>query len=322
MRFSIQAGLLWALFLSVCGAATSQELSSARAKSKKPYVVLKNGNFERLLTGPRNFTVAVLLTATSSQIGCTLCSIFEPDFTAVASSWVQKHPKDDGLYFAKADFAENTRKVFEAFKLSSVPKLYLFKPTDEALPLTEGFEEYRFFEGDQASFFLGFLEEHTGQRIEVVKPIRYDNIILSVVLFLGLGMLFWKFQSALSKVLLSRQLWGGLMIILVLLFISGYMFNQIRGVPYMGQLNGRPEYFAAGQQNQFAVETNILSTLYGMLVVLTVALATKAPKIQNPKLQAILVAALMFSVWFCYSLLTDIFAKKSYGYPYKLWLLF
>ncbi|GMM33361.1 dolichyl-diphosphooligosaccharide--protein glycotransferase [Saccharomycopsis crataegensis] len=307
------------LFATTTSAITAKEVTQLRAKQKKSIITLKNSNYESLLNGPRDFNMVVLLTASSPSVGCVLCSKFDPDYSAVADSWVKQHPANDGLYFAKADFSDSSRKVFERFKLNSVPRLFLFTPTGEATPLDTGFVDLPFLEGDHSQHLTSYIQEHTGKQIHVVKPVRYDNLIFSLVvsaLFFG-GV--YKFRTQVSTIVLSKQLWGFVIILSILMFISGYMFNQIRGTPYIGtHNNGMPEYFMQGQQNQFGIETNIMSTVYGVLAFLTVALVTLVPKIEHPKVNAIATFVMVFLLLLGYSLLFDIFAKKSHGYPFRL----
>jgi dolichyl-diphosphooligosaccharide---protein glycosyltransferase subunit 3/6 len=58
----------------------------------------------------------------------------------------------------------------------------------------------------------------------------------------------------------SRKLWAGLSLFAILVFTSGHMFNQIRKVPYVaGNGKGGVSYFAAGFQNQFGMETQVVA---------------------------------------------------------------
>lgn len=331
MKLSVLFTLFLTSFITIIEAISASKVSKLRTKLKKSVIQLKNSNFEELLNGPRDFHMLVLLTATSSQIGCVLCSQFDPDYQTAADAWLKQHQQhndggnDDGkLFFARADFTDGQRKIFEKFQLQSVPKLYLFKPTDvaDASSITQ-FEEFQFIDGDNLDFLTQFIKEQTGNDLKVERPVRYDNLIFSVVVLALLAVLVVRFQDVFFKVITSKQLWGGAMLLSILLFISGYMFNNIRATQYIGMgPSGAPEYFMAGQQNQFAIETNILSTTYGLLGVFMVALISKVPEIKHPKVHAIVVFLLAFSLLVGYSVLFDIFAKKSYGYPFRLLKLF
>ena len=47
----------------------------------------------------------------AAQFQCAMCREFEPEFAVVAQSWRKVHPKSDGVFFAKLDFAEG-RQIF------------------------------------------------------------------------------------------------------------------------------------------------------------------------------------------------------------------
>jgi hypothetical protein len=50
--------------------------------------------------------------------------------------------------------------------------------------------------------------------------------------------------------------------LLILLMTSGYMWNQIRTPPFlMPGANGQVSYIAAGYQNQYGIETQIVATI-------------------------------------------------------------
>jgi len=89
-----------------------------------------------------------------------------------------------------------------------------------------------------------------------VKLITYTTIgVASVV---GITV----FYPYALPVLQNRNIWAAASIFAILLFCSGYMFNHIRGAPYMGS-NGRGgvEYFAGGFQNQFGLESQIVGVM-------------------------------------------------------------
>ena len=105
------------------------------------------------------------------------------------------------------------------------------------------------------------------------------------------------------------------------MFTSGHMFNTIRHTPY-AQPNGRGgfNYIAGGFQNQFGVETQIIAAIYGLLAFTTMALVLKAPTIENPTSQTIVVLIWSGGIMLVYSFLIYIFRVKNGGYPFKLFL--
>lgn len=296
-------------------AAKSSAVAKIRTKQKKSVIDVTNGNFEKLLDGPRDYYIAVVLTATSSQVGCTLCRGFDPDYSTVANSWVQDHPENDGLFFAKADFNDNRRKVFDRYQIQQVPKLYLYRPTNDSTKLETGFIEYPFREGDNMQGLIDFIEQETGKKIDLKVPVNYEQLALTVVTLLITLAVTIKFRGTVLEISKSKILWSLASVVAILLLISGYMFNTIRGSPYMGY-SGPYDFFLEGQQNQYGIETNFVSSVYGVMAILCVVLITKIPSINNTKVRMIGVLVVSFALFVSYSVLFDIFSKKSPGYPF------
>ena len=116
------------------------------------------------------------------------------------------------------------------------------------------------------------------------------------------------------------------------MFTSGHMFNAIRHTPYM-QANGRGgfNYIAGGFQNQFGIETHIVSglcmmfslntlTVDGLLAFTTTVLILKAPTIRDPTQQSIAIWIWSGGILLIYSVLIYIFRIKNGGYPFRLFL--
>lgn len=117
----------------------------------------------------------------------------------------------------------------------------------------------------------------------------------------------------------SRKLWAGLSLFAILLFTSGHMFNQIRKVPYVaGNGKGGVSYFAGGFQNQFGMETQVVAGVYALLAFCTIGLATKVPRMTDPKRQQIAVVTWGVVLFVLYSFLLSIFRIKNGGYPFSL----
>lgn len=92
------------------------------------------------------------------------------------------------------------------------------------------------------------------------RPINWMRVITVTTVVLGGitgAFVAWPYVM---PVLQNRNLWAGFCIILILLFTSGYMFNHIRGTPYVGG-NGKGgiSYFAGGFQNQYGLESQIVA---------------------------------------------------------------
>lgn len=66
---------------------------------------LDDSTYEDLTSKPRDYHVAILLTALEARYGCTLCRDFQPEWDLVARSW-NKGSKPDGIkmLFGTLDF--------------------------------------------------------------------------------------------------------------------------------------------------------------------------------------------------------------------------
>ncbi len=104
----------------LCVGALAARASSAdkfqtyhsRSLSSTPLDVDDN-TYDNLTSAPRDYSVAVLLTATEAKYGCKLCRDFAPEWELVAKSWNKGDKKGDSrLLFATLDFS-NGRNTFQ-----------------------------------------------------------------------------------------------------------------------------------------------------------------------------------------------------------------
>lgn len=86
---------------------------------------LTDKTFSKIVNGPREYDILVLLTAVAPQYGCTFCRMFDPHYETVAKSWHKAHKKlGDGLVFATADISKNNR-IFKEVSVLSLLQLRL-----------------------------------------------------------------------------------------------------------------------------------------------------------------------------------------------------
>ena len=142
--------------------------------------------------------------------------------------------------------------------------------------------EYQFFHGDHKELLKNWLIEVTDHRFNLYIPVNKTKIAINAIGTFIVVLLLRIFSKQVIQVITSRVIWCAASIISVILFTTGYMFNQIRGTPYvMEHRDRRTEYFAPGQQSQFGVETQIMSFLYGFLSILVIVLVKRAPEIKT-----------------------------------------
>ncbi len=113
------------LLSSLLGACLFLGLSTAEKKSSEqrfnefhqllkssPSLQLKETSYKSLTSSPRDYSVAVLLTALDARFGCQLCREFQPEWDLLAKSWLKGDKVGESrLLFGTLDF-EKGKDVF------------------------------------------------------------------------------------------------------------------------------------------------------------------------------------------------------------------
>ena len=102
-----------------CGAADTDKFERYRSLSRSAPIELTDSSYEDITSKPRDYHVAVLLTAADARYGCILCREFQPEWELIARSW-NKGSKPDGLQmlFGTLDFSDGKgtfQKVFSKY---------------------------------------------------------------------------------------------------------------------------------------------------------------------------------------------------------------
>ncbi|CAH6718711.1 dolichyl-diphosphooligosaccharide--protein glycosyltransferase subunit 3 [[Candida] jaroonii] len=326
MKFSIFSVLsILALFNVVIGAYTNQELLDQVKKASTKVLTLTDKNYEKYLNGPRDYHVVMLLSSQSPQFKCPLCNEFKPEYELVANSWNQDHPNgvngdnEKDIFFFYSEFM-NSKDFFQKLKLNNIPKCFYLPPS--TISAKDGWvtetDEYQFFQGQHATLIIDWLRSVTEHKFNLHVPINYTRIAVNAGITFGVLVLAFIFNKQVMKVLTSKTLWTGAAIFLILLFNAGYMFNQIRQMPYVREHpDGRVDYWVQGQQAQLGFETQLVSFIYGILSLLVLLLIKQVPKIQHPQVKLIAATLVSVSLFLGYSLLLNFFGLKSPGYPFR-----
>lgn len=334
-----------ALFLySTLVCAISNEKLAKESNKNGGIIQLTGANYKRILGSTRSSYIAVLLTATNPQIGCTLCVEFNPEFETMASSWFKDHPNglstnDDstGLFFAKADFIDSkSHEVFQHYNINNVPRLFLFSPNGDLdtydvinFPSEAGIT--------RVANLINYLREFTGfSDYQVYQAINWGSVFITAFFTAVTTIVIKKYKSLVARVLTSRSVWGFGSVFFIILLVAGYMFNQIRGSQFAGvsQDGSAVVYFLERQQqNQYGIETQIMSFVYAIPAASVVALIEVVPAItkffskdknNNPTSTKALVIQLCLALFFSTVIyifcsgLVAVFKLKSPDYPFKL----
>ncbi|CEP62106.1 dolichyl-diphosphooligosaccharide--protein glycotransferase OST3 LALA0_S04e07932g [Lachancea lanzarotensis] len=345
MRVFQLTALVAAFFFPLCLALSNEGLAKEAAKGKG-VLKLTNNNFERILKGPRDAYLVIFLTSTNPAIGCTLCTELEPEFNLLTESWLKDHSdgiSGDGekaLFFAKADFdPKKNDKVFMHFNVNNVPRLLFISPQQEFgsfsqinLPAETG--------AARVVAVVSALSDATGiSDFQIHQPINWGSIAITAIATAAITIFVKKNKEVAARLASSKPLWGLATVFIIILWNSGYMFNTIRGSQFAGMSqNGEAVvYFLEGQQqNQFGIETQIVSVIYGILAASTVGLITFVPYAANfyakdrtgkasPSkasfIELVLTLCCLITLYAIYSALLAVFGLKSSGYPFRLFRL-
>ncbi|KAJ9156003.1 Magnesium transporter protein 1 [Pleurostoma richardsiae] len=294
----------------------------AKSRSATP-IKIDDASYKKLTATPRDYSSGILLTAMDPRFGCQLCREFQPEWELLSKSWMKGDRKGESrMIFATLDFNDG-RETFMSMGLQTAPVLLFFPATagPHAVAAPEPLR-YDFTSGPQtAEQVRNWLARHLPDRPHpiVKRPFDYLGWFTSITAFLGAATFTYVCWDYISLVLWSRKIWAACSLIAILLFTSGQMFNHIRGVPYVaGDGRGGISYFAAGFQNQFGMETQLVAAMYGTLAFAIISLGVTAPRIADPKRQQLTILAWSGILFLMYGLLLSVFRIKNGGYPFAL----
>ncbi|WWD16213.1 hypothetical protein CI109_100639 [Kwoniella shandongensis] len=318
--FTLLSSLLLALPLTL--ASSAAHWSAIAAKSKDGIIKLDSQSYEELLALDRDYSVSILLTALPPQYKCQPCHVFDPAFNSVAASW-RKVPKQvrEQHFFAKLDF-ENGQEVYQQLGLTSAPTLQFHPPlagpnrnSNKLSVITYELNRH----GLTAPPLHAWQSGLTPQPFSLHKPF---NPIPFIVIPLGLitvAASLYSMRQLLVPLVQSRIVWGTGSMILILTFTSGYMWNKIKGAPYVAAgPGGSVSWIANGYSNQLGLESQVVGGIYGLLAFSIVALTVFVPAQSSPVKQRIGVYLWLAMLVVVFSLLIKLFRIKNGGYPFGL----
>ena len=98
------------------------QFSQLRAKTAAATPLkLDDSSYHALTSGARDYASVVLLTARGVNFGCQVCREVEPDWNAIAKSWL-RNDKDGSsrVIFGTLDFVDG-KNTFQSVPTSSTP---------------------------------------------------------------------------------------------------------------------------------------------------------------------------------------------------------
>ncbi|KAJ8521627.1 hypothetical protein ONZ45_g1699 [Pleurotus djamor] len=270
--------------------------------------------FELLTSAKRNWSASIQFTAMDAKRRCAPCKEFDPSFNAVAKAWstVPKEQRDQH-FFGTLDF-DNGQTTFQRLGLASAPLVYVYPPSEGARQLPSGRttpSKYDFSNGFEPAPLAEHLSNHTPVPIPYKAPFdwaKWGTVSMGVIsLILSLRFV--------APILQSRWTWALGSILTILTMVSGFMFTRIRGSPFTA---GNGQWIAAGYQNQYGQEVQVIAMIYGILSATFILLIVQIPKQTSPARQRLQIYAFTVATVLIYSILITVFRVKNRGYPFKL----
>jgi oligosaccharyltransferase complex subunit gamma len=316
MKSLLIAGLCTLISLPSSLAATPQQQLVQLASAGNGVIKLNADTFDLLTSPKRTWSASIELTALDPRRRCSPCKEFDPSFHSVAKAW-KRAPADKQQehFFATLDFDEAS-SVFQKLGLQSAPIVFSYPPADGSRKPASGNVspvKYDFTDGFEAGPLAEFLSKFTPVAIPYSDPIDWARYVTIAIGVLG-SLLFLRFISPLIQ---NRWTWAAGTVITSLVMTSGYMFTRIRNVPFNG---GDGNWIAAGYQNQFGQEVQVVAFIYGLLSFSFLMLILVVPYQSSPQRQRLQVYLWTGVTMIVYSVLVSLFRVKNRGYPFKLFL--
>jgi oligosaccharyltransferase complex subunit gamma len=108
MRFSSFLAVFSLPLVALAAKKSSAERFDEFRSQATPFK-LTDSSYNKITSIPRDYSVAVLLTALESRYGCQLCRDVQPEWELLAKSWTKGDKKAEGrLLFGTLDFADGT----------------------------------------------------------------------------------------------------------------------------------------------------------------------------------------------------------------------
>lgn len=312
---SLVVWLLSSLSVLVQGAIDAK--TAAQLQDENNMIHVKAENIDSLINGVRPYYVAILFTTRDPSLNCATCDKFLPSYHKTAAAVYSQERYQDLIMFTVAEVIDN-KETFRKLDLKTVPKVRIYPPSlNDTTTLDSEFFEYQVTESSfDPLHFANAISKLLAISITVPQDFDISEFTSYFAFTFAIIVIFKKFVIAKAP---KYKLFQLLSVAAVLLFISGYMFTVIRGIPFISKSEkGEIMHFSGGTHWQFGSETFIIASIYAGLLTCIVLLVVTLPARDEPvkrDLITIVVVGLLFCI-ICYH--NSIYMIKDPGYPYKL----
>uniref|UniRef100_A0A5S6QAL7 Uncharacterized protein n=3 Tax=Trichuris muris TaxID=70415 RepID=A0A5S6QAL7_TRIMR len=267
---------------------------------------------------PRNYSMVILFTAQQNK-QCRVCGSVYEEFDVVANSYRMGNILTKRVYFGLVDY-EDAAEVFQLLGINAIPVLIHIPPRG-----TQQKGDKMDFSrmGLSAEAIAKWVQDRTGVQIRILRPTNYAGPAALLLLFMLVGGLLYMKRNSLDF-LYNTNLWSVLITGFVVSFLSGQMWNQIRGPPFMQRnpQSGSLVIIAGSSQMQFVAETYLVMALYiGVTIGFLLLIYASDMPVNcsgDHTRKRIMAVAGFTMVLVVFSYMLSVFRMKAHGYPYRL----
>merc|ERR1711953_1498203 len=314
--FSLLIGLFGAIGANEFDEKTKQMLDWQRKAGQEQTIKLNKSDFKKYVQSKSEYYTVVMFTAMLSERGCAICKEAAAEYHILANSIRYTGSQSDlgKVFFVTVDYDQHQGgDIFNQMKLSTAPAFYIFPPSKEDKLDVQAV-------GYQAESMAKWLKDRSDVVIRVYRPPNHSGTgFLILMTLFAIGMIYMKWDV--MSEFLNRDTISWVLISACLAFISGQVWNSIRGPQYLMRARGGGIGFVyPSSQHQLIAETHIVLILYGMMTggVIILSKGTQPSDEPGKWMSLMLTGAALLAIG--YGLMLNIFKRKYHGYPYSFFL--
>jgi len=296
---------------------TKQMIDWQRRSGQDGTIKLNKADFKKYVQSKTQYHTVVMFTALLNDRGCAICQDATNEYHVMSNSQRWTGSLTDKLFFVTIDYdAHGGSDIFNQMKLTTAPAFYVFSP-DKKLLKADKLDVQKI--GYMAESMSKWVQERSGIEVKIYRPPNHSSTGIFLIFALSaVAVIYLKWDAMLE--FMNKDSISWILISACLAFISGQVWNSIRGPQYLMRARGGGIGFIyPSSQHQLIAETHIVLILYGMMtggVIFMVKGGEKGvPAVQRP---LILTGAGMLAVG--YGLMLNVFKRKYQGYPYSFFL--
>ena len=256
-----------------------QKLLAKQAASEDALIELTPDEFQQfMLTKPRLYSLVIFFTADE----CTPCKIrisqvqnvaelYKTNRKQYASKGDRNQPVRAPVFFVKFKLHKETLDIARLLKISHLPVVYYSKPEELAMRQDYTRTQYgrdhkwkmtRDDPPDSTHKILDWVNKRSGNLDLKFKP-RLKTTFLAVGLIISIVSFLLILRLYCSKIVLNRNLWVFIALLIYGFSAGGYMYSRIYGVKFIeNDKEGNPVLFMRKTRGQSGIEGILMGSLF------------------------------------------------------------